>query len=153
MAFALGASGRAGTGDDLYRAVRERTGAAGDSFRPETKVPRLSADNPPQNWRASDLDQLWTSPIVGSTGTTVGQAVAEALEPGNELPRRLEPLGDGIADSLRLPPVPGLRRWLGRQAGRAYQRGFVAGLTADPKEAVSASAGQLHSQAAAAATA
>ena len=90
---------------------------------------------------------------MGSTGTTVGRAVAEALEPGNELPRRLESLGDGIADSLRLPPVRGLRRWLSRQAGAAYQRGFVVGLVADPRQAVWACAGPLDLTAAAAAAA
>lgn len=139
IAFELGGSGKAATQQELYRAVREATGAPPDAFLAQTKMPRPSPDNPPQNWQATDLDALWASPIVGSNGTTVGDAVSEALQPGEELPRRLEGLGDGIADSLSLPPIPGLRPWLGRKASQAYRRGFVERLAADPKAAVSAS--------------
>jgi hypothetical protein len=106
-------------------------------------VPRPSSDNPSQNWRATDLDDLWSSPIVGTRGTTVGEAVADALQPGQELPRRLGCLSSGIADSLGLPAIPGLRPWVGRKACQAYHRGFIDGLALDPKGAVSASAGEL----------
>ena len=144
VAFGLGARGTAADGQKLYRAVREATGTPGDAFLAETKVPRLSPDNPPQNWRARDLSELWSSPIVGSTGTTVGAAVAEALEAGQELPRRLECLGHGIADSVGLPAIPGLRRWMGRKACQAYRHGFIENLAADPKGSVSACVGDLH---------
>ena len=79
VAFQLGAGGHAAGGRQLYRAVREATGAPEDVFLAETKVPTPSEKNPPQNWRATDLDELWSSPIVGSTGTTVGAAIAQAL--------------------------------------------------------------------------
>ncbi len=138
VAFELGVRGDAASGAALYRAVRDATGAPGDAFLAEMKVPRPSEENPPQNWRAAGLDELWSSPIVGSTGTTVGAAIADALQPGEELPRRLECLGHGIAGSLDLPPIPGLRRWMGRKACQAYQRGFIENLAANPKGAVSA---------------
>ena len=48
-AFKLGASGTRLTGEPLYRAVRAATGAPQDAFLAETKVPRPSAANPPQN--------------------------------------------------------------------------------------------------------
>ena len=153
VAFDLGAgrlrsleagAGMVATGAALYRAVRAATGAPDDAFLAETRVPRPSPENPAQNWRATDLDELWSSPIVGSRGTTVGAAVNEALEAGQELPRRLESLGQGVGDSLGLPPVPGLRRWMGGKVARAYHRGFLDNLAADPKGAVSASVGDLH---------
>ena len=147
IAFELGGSGKAASQHELYRAVREATGAPPDAFLAQTKVPWPSPDNPPQNWQATDLDALWESPIVGSSGTTVGDAVTEALQPGQELPRRLESLGDGITDSLRLPPIPGLRPWLGRNASEAYRRGFVERLAADPKAAVCASVAEVGSRA------
>ena len=144
VAFALGARGTAPSGPALYRAVRDATGRPDDAFLAEAMVPRPSAENAPQNWRATDIDDLWSSPIVGSSGTTVGTAVAKALEAGEELPRRLECLSQGISDSLGLPPVPGLRRWMGRKACQAYHRGFIENLAADPKGAVSACVGALH---------
>ena len=133
-------------GPSLYRAVRAATGAPGHAFLAESKVPRPSPDNPAQNWRAADIDELWSTPIVGARGTTVGAAVNEALEAGQELPRRLESLGRGMADSLGLPPVPGLRRWMGRKASEAYHRGFLENLAAEPRAAVLASVGDLHPQ-------
>jgi hypothetical protein len=146
VAFALGARGTGSSGPALYRAVRDATGGPDDAFVAEAMIPRPSPGNPPQNWRGTDIDTLWSSPIVGSSGTTVGTAVAEALEAGQELPRRLACLSQGIGDSLGLPPVPGLRRWMGRKACQAYHRGFLENLAADPKGAVSASVGELHRQ-------
>ncbi len=143
VAFQLGRRDRTPPGGALYQAVRDATGAPDSSFLAETKVPRPSGDNPPQNWRATNLDELWSSPIVGTTGTTVGAAVAEALEVRQELPRRLECLGHGVVDSLDLPPIPGLRRWLGKKVCQAYRRGFVENLAADPKGAVSACLGDV----------
>jgi hypothetical protein len=136
IAFTLGASGKSSTGEALYRAVQEATGAPPGRFLAETRLPRLSPDNPPQNWRAPDIEALWDSPIVGSTGTTVGEAVAETLELGQELPQRLDCLGHDVADFVWLPPIPALRKWLSRTACRAYQQGFVERLSADPKGTV-----------------
>lgn len=141
VAFGLGASGKSLTGERLYRAVREVTGAPTDRFVAETKIPRVSPDNPPQNWQAPDVEALWESAIVGSTGTTVGKAVAEALELGEELPRRLDCLGHAITDFVGLPAIPGLRQWVGLKACQAYRRGFMESLAADPKGAVLACIG------------
>jgi hypothetical protein len=99
-------------------------------------LPRLSAENPPQNWQAPDVEALWESPIVGSDGTTVGEAVAAALSEGQELPTRLGCLGSGITSSLDVPPVPGLRTWIGKKACDAYHRGFLDSLTGDPRSCV-----------------
>jgi hypothetical protein len=78
------------------------------------------------------------SRIIGSAGTTV----AEALEEGAELPRRVECLGHGTADCFSLRRIPGLRPWVGRKGSPAYHRGLVERLAAEPRETVLASAGE-----------
>ena len=67
-----------------------------DAFRPETLIPILSPDNPPQNWWATDAEALSSSPVVGTTGTTVGLAVEETLHLGAEVSRRLNHFGPGV---------------------------------------------------------
>lgn len=136
VAFDLGRSGPELSGEQLYMAVRSATGADAELFVAETSIPTPSRDNPAQNWRAVDFESLWETPIVGSAGTTVGEAVCEALRPGEELPRRLAGLGDSLADSIGLAALPFIRKRLGDRAGDAYQRGFIAKLEHDPKEAV-----------------
>jgi hypothetical protein len=136
VAFEFGASGDALSGTRLYRAVREATGAAGERFVAETFVPRPTDDNPPQNWRATDVESLWESSVVGSTGATVGEAVAETLEAGGELPRRLDCLGRGFGDALGFSNVPRLQRWLSDKACQAYHRGFLDPLSTDAKATV-----------------
>lgn len=148
VAFALGASGRSTTVEGLFGAVREATGAPADRFLAETKFPRLSPDNPAQNWQARDVEALWESPIVGSSGATVGQAVAEALELHGELPRRLDCLGHDVGAFLPLPDIPGLRKWFARTACNAYRRGFIEDLASDPKGAVLACVGDLNGESA-----
>jgi hypothetical protein len=136
VAYRLGASGSRLRGEALYRVVRSATGAPDDVFRPETRIPTPSADNPPQNWRARDAEALWSSPIVGTTGTTVGMAVEETLRLGAEVSRRLDCLGPGVFEVPGLLGVPALRRWAARKACQAYHLGFIQGLAQDPKAAV-----------------
>jgi hypothetical protein len=136
VAYQLGASDSRLYGEALYRAVRSATGAPHDAFRPETLIPTLSADNPPQNWRATDVEELWSSPIVGTTGTTVGMAVEETLRPGGEVFRRLNRLGPGVFEIPEFRGVPAFRRWAARKARQAYHDGFIQGLAHDPKAVV-----------------
>jgi hypothetical protein len=136
VAFGLGLSGSRLNGEALYRTVREATGAGASAFRSESHLPRPSADNPPLNWRATDVDDLWRSPIAGSRGTTVGYAISEVLEPGGEVARRLDCLGQGIVEAFDVVDVPVLRKWLGRKACEAYHHGFIEALARDPKGSV-----------------
>ena len=138
VAFDLGRSNGGLNGEALYQAVRSATGAESEHFVAETWIPVPSADTPAQNWRAADFESLWETPMVGSTGTTVGQAVCEALEPGEELPRRLGGLGDSLGDSIGVVAPAFVQQHLGRRAGEAYQRGFIAKLEEDPRAAVMA---------------
>lgn len=136
IAYRRGSSGSRLQGKALYQAVRSATGAPEGAFRPETRIPILSADNPPQNWRAADIEALWSSPIVGTAGTTVGLAVEETLHLGAEVSSRLDRLGPGIFEVPGLLKVPALRRWAARKAREAYYQGFVQNLAQDPRATV-----------------
>jgi hypothetical protein len=125
VAYRLGMSGSRLRRDTLYQAVRSATGAPHDAFKPETLIPTPSPENAPQNWSALDVQTLWSFPIVGTTGTTVGMAVEETLRRGTEVSRRLECLGPGDFEVPGLSAVPPLRRWAARKGGQAYQHGFI----------------------------
>lgn len=140
VAYRLGASGSRLSGEALHRAVQSVTGAPNDAFRAETWIPIPSADNPQQNWRATDAESLWSSPI-GTTGTTVGLAVEETLRVGGEVFRRLDRLGSGVFEVPGLLGVPPLRQWVARKGSEAYHYGFIQGLAHDPKAAVLAIVG------------
>jgi hypothetical protein len=134
--FALGGRGRSAPGEALYGEIREATGAPGDAFLAESMVPVVSAANPQQNWRADDVAGLWESPVVGSRGTTVGDALAAMLEPGEEFVRQLESLGEGLAGAHGVFAVPVLGSWLGEKCCQAYREGFVQPLARDPRRVV-----------------
>lgn len=135
-AFELGRSGRSLAGENLYAAVRDARGAEGDAFRAEAMVPRVSAANAPQNWRAPDVQSLWASPVVGSGSTTVGDALAAMLEPQEEFIRQLEALGEGLAGTHGVFAAPVVGRWLTRKCCQAYRDGFVQPLARDPRPVV-----------------
>ena len=132
VAFALGRTGRAAPGPSLYQALRRETGAPGHVFRAETLVPRLSETNPPQNWMAPDVETLWESPMAGSTGPTVGDAVVDMLRPDGEFIRQLEGLGEGLAGSHGILAAPVIGPWLLGHCCHAYHRGFVEPLPVTP---------------------
>jgi hypothetical protein len=135
-AFRLGAAGSRLTGEPLYRAVRCATGVADDVFLAESKIPRPSVANAPQNWRAADVETLWDTPIVGRAATTVGEALIEMMRPGGYFIGQLDRLGQGLVDAHGLLALPILGDWLTRRGSRAYQRGFVEPLAAQPKQAI-----------------
>ena len=136
-AFDLGLSARSYlSGESLYRAVRSATGAPESCFSAEMKVPRPSATNPAQNWRAPDIGSLWMAPIVGAGGTTVGEALVEMLEPDGQFIRQLGCLGQGHVEPHGLLAVPILGNWLGRKGCQAYHRGFVDPLAEHPRGAI-----------------
>ncbi len=136
VAFELGARTHRPPDPGLHRAVRAATGAPGDRFRAEILMPVPSAANPPQNWRAADLDDLWDTPIVGAAGATVGEALTEMMGPDGYLIRQLDRLGQGLADAHGLLAAPVVGPWLAREGRRAYHRGFVEPLAADPKRVI-----------------
>jgi hypothetical protein len=133
-AYDLGAAGARATGEPLYRAVRGVTGAPAGRFVAETKIPRLSVLNPAQNWRAPDIETLWNTPIVGSSATTVGQALADMLDPDGYFIRQLDCLGQGLVEAYGLLAAPIVGSWIARRGCQAYHRGFVDALAAHPKQ-------------------
>ncbi|MEA2138348.1 MAG: hypothetical protein QOG56_1498 [Solirubrobacteraceae bacterium] len=134
-AFDLGAAGSCATGEPLYDAVRAATGA-GRFFVAESRIPRVASSNPSQNWRAADIQTLWETPIVGSSGTTVGEALTEMMRPDGYFIRQLDRLGQGLVEPHGLLAAPLLDGWLARKGARAYNRGFVAPLAAQPRQAI-----------------
>lgn len=148
-AFELGASGSRLSGEPLYRAVRAATGATGSTFLAEARIPRPSAANPPQNWRATDVETLWDTAIVGTAGTTVGEALADMMQPDGYFIRQLDCLGQGLVEAYGLLAVPLLGGWLAHKGCQAYHRGFVGPLAAQPKRMILS---VIHANAAAEAT-
>lgn len=136
VAFELGTAGARVTGEPLYRTIRSATGAPSRAFLAESKLPRPSPLNAPQNWRAPDIETLWDAPIVGATGTTVGEALAEMMEPDDYLIRQLDSLGQGLVETYGLLAMPAVGGWLVRKGREAYHRGFVETLAAQPKQAI-----------------
>lgn len=136
VAYGLGEAGSRLTGEPLYRAVRVATGADAHMFRPESKIPRPSLLNPPQNWRAADLESLWKGPILGNSGTTVGEALTEMMHPDGYFIRQLDRLGGSLVDARGLLALPLLGRWLAENGALAYQRGFVERLATQPRQAI-----------------
>ena len=132
VAFALGAAGRTVRGDALYDAVRQATRAPGDAFVAETMIPRLDAASPAQNWHATDVETLWASPIVGSGGRTMGEALGAMLEPEGQFIRQLDSLGQGLAGTGGLLGLPLVGAWLSQRCCHAFHDGFVAPLAQDP---------------------
>lgn len=141
VAFELGAAGSRLRGEALYGSVREATDAEDDRFVAETRVPQLSPANPGQNWRAADVESLWVSPMVGSNGTTVGEALVAMLEPGGQFIRQVDGLGQGLAGEHGVFAVPVLGSWLSDMCCHAFHGGFVEPLAHNPKEVVLALAG------------
>jgi hypothetical protein len=122
LAYELGASGR------RRQAVDEAAG----TFRAETMIPRPSADNPPQNWQAPDVETLWETPIVGAGGPTVGQALTGMLDPDGQFIRQLDSLGEGLAGTRGVLGMPVVGPWLTQKCCHAFHEGFVAPLAQDP---------------------
>jgi hypothetical protein len=135
-AFELGSSGSRLSGESLHRVVRAAAGAPDNRFLAETMIPRPSDANPRQNWRATDLETLWNNPIVGGAGPTVGQALTEMMAPDGYFIRQLDCLGQGLVEAQGLLAVPVLGDWLVHRACRAYHRGFVEPLAADPQRMI-----------------
>jgi hypothetical protein len=135
-AFDLGAASGPLTGEPLYRAVRAVTGAPADTFVAETKIPRPSVANPRQNWRATDIETLWDTPIVASSATTVGQALADMMQPDGYFIRQLDCLGQGLVEAYGLLAIPILGSWLAHKGCQAYHRGFVDPLAAQPRQMI-----------------
>lgn len=102
----------------------------------ETKIPRPSTVNAPQNWRAPDIETLWDTPIVGETGTTVGKALAEMMDPDGYFIGQLDRLGQGLVEDYGPLAVPVIGGWLVRKGREAYHRGFVDALAARPKPVI-----------------
>jgi hypothetical protein len=135
-AFELGLAGSRVTGEPLYDAVRAATGAHGRAFVAESRIPRVASSNPPQNWRAPDVQTLWDTPIVGNSKTTVGNALTEMMHPDGYFIRQLDRLGQGLVEPHGLLAVPLLGDRLARKGACAYHRGFVVPLAAQPRQTI-----------------
>lgn len=127
-AFNLGQGGQAGLSQAaLGQAVRQANAVSGSSYRSETLIPKPDATNPPQNWQAASFEELWSKPVAGSSGATVGQKIIELLQPGAEMRKTLDDL------ATKFPKT----QYAGALTPQsAYLEGFVEPLARDPKTGV-----------------
>jgi hypothetical protein len=79
---------------------------------------------------------LWDTPIVGSTGTTVGEALTDMMQPDGYFIRQLDCLGQGLVEAYGLLAVPIVGDWLAHKGCQAYHRGFVDALATQPKQVI-----------------
>jgi hypothetical protein len=129
-AHTLGAAGGAQLADPaLFAEVLRVTQATGTQFRSEAMMPRPTATAPQQNWRAPDFRTLWSQPVRGTSGITIGQQIALELQPNAAIRRQLDELGD------RFDPVA--QRASGNvHPRRAYLEGFVQPMVANPFQGI-----------------
>ncbi len=129
QAFALGGSMPGLSDAEVFRNVRAATRAPADRYMAETRIPGLDPSNPPQNWRAPDFETLWSQPMLGTSGPTVGNQITAGMAPGNEIRKRL----DALANSFQAVEP---RRSGDLHPRRAYLEGFVQPLARDPRAGI-----------------
>lgn len=111
----------------LYSWVRGGTVAPNGQYLAEAKLPKPAADAAGQNWQAASIESLWTQPMFGKGGKTVGEVIAQQIQPGGSIYNQIISLKD------QFPPREHID-WVGDvHPQHAYQTGFVDKLLADPK--------------------
>jgi len=110
---------------DLFAQVRTTSGGVGDKYAAETQVPEPSNTEPPQNWKAPDINTLWDQKFLGTTGDTVGQVITKKVQ-GGPISIQLNSLAENFPLTAKLIMHP----------RASYLKGFVKKLQADPKAGV-----------------
>jgi uncharacterized protein DUF4157/AMOP domain-containing protein len=124
-AFRIGQAATTLTYPNLFDTVRSATGAPAGRYVAETRLPQPDPSSPSHNWRAPNFESLWTRPMVGTTGPTVGSQITASLQPGREIRRQLDDL------ALQFDEVDS--RWSGDlHPRRGYLQGFVIPLARNP---------------------
>jgi len=127
-AYQLGSQAAAGTAipdDQMFAQVRAAT-HTGDRYLAETRMPIPLTTEPPQNWSAGSLEELWTTPVTGTTGPTVGARIILVLQPGTEIRATLDELADRF-------PETDAHATGDLHPRRAYRDGFLTPLVTDPR--------------------
>jgi hypothetical protein len=109
---------------DLFGQVQLQTGGTGGQFVPETLMPKPDASEPPQNWKAADINALWDQKLLGNKGDSVGDAITKTVRTG------------AIADNLKGLAEKFPEKKLVLHPRKAYLKGFVAKIQHDPKAGV-----------------
>jgi len=127
-AFEMGKAGLMPMFDQgLFDDVRARTKAPSDQYLAETMLPKPSADEPKQNWKADSMEKLWDKPVVDGANVTVGDMISEGLKPGHDMGDKIT----GLADNFPAVQERGSGDVKPRQG---YIEGFLNPLLADPKK-------------------
>ncbi len=125
-AFNLGAQTKAPMADaDLWAKVRPLNGGTKDKYAAELQMPNPDKKEPPQNWKAPNIETLWDKPMLGSKGVTVGATISAAVGTGA--------MATQLTDLAAKFPVDGP---LGVKPRSGYLTGFVGKLQQDPKAGV-----------------
>lgn len=129
-AFSVGQSGTMLDQAALYNAVRSATGAPADAYVAETKLPQPGPGVPAQNWKAANLESLWSQRMTGPSSPSIGTQITAALKPGESVRAQLDNLATDFGE-VKAVYKGGV--YLGTLHPRkAYLSGFVAPLVADP---------------------
>jgi hypothetical protein len=110
---------------DLFAQVRLVSSGSSDRYAAELLLPKPAPDEDAQNWKAPDIETLWDQKMLGSSGNTIGQVIAEQLQ-GGKLALQLVELAARFPASQAIVLRP----------REAYLRGFVARLANDPRAGI-----------------
>jgi hypothetical protein len=110
---------------DLFAQVRFTNGGSGSKYAAELQMPEPAKTEPPQNWKASDINALWDQPLLGTAGETVGQVISKRVK-GGSIAIQLRSLAENFPEKATL----------GLHPRASYLKGFVERLQANPKAGV-----------------
>jgi hypothetical protein len=128
-AFSIGQTGIVLANQALYDGVRSATGAPAGAYVAETRLPKPDPSNAAQNWRAPSFETVWTQPMVGTAGPTVGDQITAGLQPGKGIRQQLDDLAlqFDVIQHHRTGDV---------HPRRGYIDGFLLPLVAHPRESI-----------------
>jgi hypothetical protein len=121
-AFTLGKAGGDLKDAALFDAVRAATNAPAGAYVAETKLPHPAPSVPQQNWKAADIQTIWNTHAVGTSGPTIGELITKSLrDPSATMHKKVAGLATQFDEIKK-----------GVHPRRAYLAGFVKPIIDNP---------------------